>query len=259
MTQDAPAFVPAAPEREVRFLGGATIDGAPVAYVIVMATVVTTLAFVPFSVVLSTGGSFPMSQGVFPLLGWLLGPIAGAVAGTIGALLGVFLAPHTAGIPLVTLLGAAMGALAAGAMRRGWPLVVVLASLSLWAFVGRALSVNGVHLRPAVAGSVVDWSAIILYALPTRGLCLRWLGDARLSRVAAGVALGTWMSAGIAHVVQSSITYYMFNWPEEVWRMLVPIIPLENLARCLIGAVIGTGVISGLRAIGLVKPQGAVY
>src|ERR1700722_16953193 len=103
-------FTPAGPEREVRHLGGATIGGAPVAYIVVLAAVVTTLAFIPFSVVLSTGGSFPMSQGVFPLMGWLLGASGGAVASATGALVGVFLAPHTAGIPLLTLLGAALGA-----------------------------------------------------------------------------------------------------------------------------------------------------
>jgi len=44
---------PAGEEREVRFLGGAAIDGAPVAYIIVLAAVVTALAFIPFSVILA--------------------------------------------------------------------------------------------------------------------------------------------------------------------------------------------------------------
>ena len=41
--------------------------------------------------------------------------------------------------------------------------------------------------------------------------------------------------------------------------MLIPIIPFEMLMRVLIGIVIGGGVIAGLRAIGLVKPENAIY
>jgi hypothetical protein len=41
--------------------------------------------------------------------------------------------------------------------------------------------------------------------------------------------------------------------------MLIPIIPVENIFRCLIGTVIGTGVIAGMRAIGVVKPEKAIY
>jgi ABC-type transport system involved in cytochrome c biogenesis permease component len=110
-----------------------------------------------------------------------------------------------------------------------------------------------------VAGSFVDWSGILLFVLPTRGLCVRWIGAAQLSRVAAGLFLGTWMISGVTHVCQSAISYSLFHWPEKVWITLIPIIPGENLARSLIGAVIGTGVISGLRAIGLLRPREAIY
>src|SRR4051794_6969248 len=99
-------FTPTGAEREVKFLGSAAIDGAPVAYVVVLAAVVTTLAFVPLSVTLASGGSFPMSQGVYALVGWVLGPIAGAVAAGIGTLVGVVFAPHTAGIWPLTVFGA---------------------------------------------------------------------------------------------------------------------------------------------------------
>jgi hypothetical protein len=35
--------------------------------------------------------------------------------------------------------------------------------------------------------------------------------------------------------------------------------PFENLIRSVVGTIIGIGVISGLRAIGLVKPREAIY
>ncbi len=256
---------PAGKERQVKFLGGAAVDGAPVAYIVVLAAVAAALAFIPFSVVLASGGSFPLSQGIHPLIGWLLGPIAGAVASGVGALIGVFLAPHTAGVPVVTVYSAALSSFAAGAMvlgakRRAWWLPLTVIFVICWLlFAGRAVVQNGVGLYAAIAGSFLDWSGILLFALPTRTLAARWINSKNLAWVAAGLFLGTWMVAGVTHVASAVVTYFMFNWPEEVWVTLIPIIPFENLMRCLTGTVIGAGVIAGLRAIGLVKPTEAIY
>jgi len=188
-------------------------------------SVVLVLAFIPFSVILASGGSFPMSQGVYPLVGWLLGPIAGAIASGIGALVGVFLAPHTAGVPVVSVLNGVAASFAAGAMvlggkRKNWwiPLTVVFV-IAWFLFAGRAMVQNGVGLWAAIAGSFLDWSGILLFALPTRTLFAKWIGDESLAKTAAGLFLGTWMISGLAHVLSACITYFMFNWPEEVWSM----------------------------------------
>ena len=257
---------PTGEEREVRFLGGAAIDGAPVAYIIVLAAVVAALGVIPFSVILGSGGSFPMSQSIFPLVGWVLGPIAGAVATGIGRLVGGFLFPHTAGpVPWASIWGAAIASFAAGSMvlgkrRKGWWIALsVLFIVEFLLYVGRAILVNGVDLRVAILTSFVDWSSIVLYLLPTRTLAVRWIGSRDSRRVAAGLFLGTWMIAGISLLSVSTILYQMFNWPEADWIRLIPVIPVEHVIRCLVGAVIGTGVIAGLRAIGLVKPTEATY
>ncbi|MCC6146671.1 MAG: hypothetical protein IT308_03810 [Anaerolineaceae bacterium] len=256
---------PSGEEREVKFLGGASIDGAPVAYIVVLAAVVTALSFIPFSIVMATGGSFPMAQGVYQLVGWVLGPIAGAVASGIGALLGVFIAPQTAGVAPVTVYGAALAAFAAGTMVHGsvrskwWIIPGVIGVGSILFFFGRALLVNGVSLKAVILGGGGQWFGVLLFVLPTRTIFSRWIASKNIGTVAAGLFLGTWASHAIAHVAQSSITYYMYNWPEEVWMLLAGIVPVEYVARCLIGAVIGTGVIAGLRAIGLVKPTYAIY
>lgn len=258
---EPPSFTPRGPEREVRAVHAPTVGGAPVATIIVLSTVVTTLAFIPFSVVLASGGSMPLSQGVFPLVGWLLGPSAGAVASLVGTLTGIFLAPHTAGIPALSLLGAGLGSLAAGAMgRKGLlrPAVAVVAALAYAVYVTLALR-NGVHARVVLAGSIIDWSGILLFALPTCGLCVRWIGSASLSRVSAGLFLGTWMISGLTHACQCAPAYYLFNWPEPVWVTLTPLILVENLTRSLVGAVIGSGVISGLRTLGVLRPREAIY
>jgi hypothetical protein len=256
---------PAGEEREVRLLGAAAIDGAPIAYIVVLAAVVLALSFIPMSVILATGGSFPLSQGIWPLVGWLLGPIAGAIASGIGAILGIFLAPHTAGVPAASIVNAAVTSFAAGSMvlgreRRAWwiPLTVLFV-IAYALFVGRAIVQNGVGLWPAIGASFINWSAILLFALPTRTLFARWIRSENLALTAVGLFMGTWMIAGLGHLTATCIVYYMFNWPEEVWITLIPVIPFEHLMRCLTGTVIGTGVVAGLRAIGLVKPKWAIY
>ncbi len=247
------------------YIGGARIDGAPIAYIVVLSAVCTALAFVPFSVIVALGGSFPLSQAIFPLVGWILGPIAGAVASGVGALVGVFVAPHTAGIPAVRVTGAVVASFVAGSMRHGtrrswwWLPITLMGAICLALFGGRATTQNAVTLWAVIAGAFVDWSALLLFALPTRTLVSKWIGHPNIGRVAAGLGLGTWIAAGSAHLVQSTITYFMYNWPQDVWVTLIPIIPVENLLRAAVGTIIGTGVIAGLRAIGLVKPREAVY
>ena len=256
---------PAGEERQVKVLGGASIDGTPIAYIIVLASVVTALAFIPFSIVLASGGSMPLNQSIFPLVGWLLGPIAGALASGIGTLIGVFFAPYTAGVPAVSIWGAVLASFAAGTMvlgneRKYWYLGLTLLFVIQFCWYGyHAVVQNGVSLNTFIAGSFVDWSGLLLFVLPTRQLFARWINSPKIGLVAIGVFLGTWTIWGVTHLSLTTITYYIFNWPEEVWITLIPIIPVENLIRSVAGTVIGTGVISGLRAINLVKPKQAIY
>jgi len=153
---------PIGEEREVNFISGATIDGAPVSYMVVLASVVLAMSFFPMSAILAMGGSFPMSQGVLGLVGWVVGPIAGAVSSGIGALIGIFLAPHTAGIPFIRIWGSVITSFAAGAMVLGakrnkwWFWVWLYALLSLLYFIGRAVFINGVGVWVALANSFVD-------------------------------------------------------------------------------------------------------
>jgi len=54
--------IPEGKEREVRAIGGAAIDGTPIAYIIVLASVTTVLAFIPFSITLGSGKGIPLSH-----------------------------------------------------------------------------------------------------------------------------------------------------------------------------------------------------
>jgi hypothetical protein len=251
-------------ERQIKRVSGAAIDGAPITYVIAFAAVVAALAAVPLSIVIGTGKSFPLSQAIYPLAGWVLGPVAGAVADGVGALVGTWLFPQTTTVPVATIFGATMAGLAAGVMRaprerRGW--WVPLGALFLLVFlvyVGRAILVNGVRWWAALAGSTIDWTALLLFLLPTRTLCGRWIAGEGAKR-SVGLFLGTWIAAGLAHLCAAVIVDFVYNSPEVVWLTIAPLAPLEHTLRALVGTVVGTGVIAGLRATGLVKPEHAVY
>lgn len=262
MKQNLP---PAGEERQFQTVSGASVDGAPIAYIIVLAAVVTALSFIPFSIVLASGGGMPLSQSVLPLMGWLLGPIAGAVASGIGALVGVFLAPYTAGVPALSIAGAMLNSFAAGTMvigneRRAWRFgLTVLLLIQFFIYGYQAIARNGIPVNIFIAGSFINWSGLLLFVLPTARLFARWINSPNVGLVALGLFLGTWTISGVSHLSAASISYLIFNWPEEIWIALIPIIPGENLIRCVAGTVIGTGVISGLRAIKLVKPKQAIY
>ncbi|BBA78717.1 hypothetical protein RGRSB_0085 [cyanobacterium endosymbiont of Rhopalodia gibberula] len=251
-------------EREVKTSGGSSVDGTPLDYIVVLSTVVTVLALIPFSITIGSGGLFPMSQGIFPLVGWLLGPLAGAITSGMGTLIGVFLAPHTAGIPLISIWGAVIASFTAGVMssRKGniyWRFgLTFVFIIELILYTRHALS-NGVSFSTIIAGSLIDWSGILLFTLPTCSLIAQCISSKKPFFVTVGVFFGTWMIMGLSHLNQVFITYYIFNWPEETWLFLIPIIPLENLVRSLIGTFIGIRVIYGLRAIGLMKPKQAIY
>src|SRR5215831_5126430 len=103
--------------REVHIRGRVTIAGAPVAYVAMLAAVIAGLSLIPFSIVLGTGGgTFPLSEALFALVGIVLGPSAGAVTVLVGRVIGVGFAPYTAGSGLLSAFCAVIGPIASGTM-----------------------------------------------------------------------------------------------------------------------------------------------
>lgn len=257
--------VPSAKERKVEFLGSVLIDGAPIAYIATLSAIVLGLAVIPLSIVIGSGKSFPMSQAIYPLVGWILGPVAGAVANGLGAWVGTWLFPHTTTVPFATVVGAIFGGFAAGAMRgegkrrQWWILVAALGGIAFVWYAWRAVVINGVELYAMLLGSFIDWSALLLYILPTRSLFSKQIASADPRQMAVGLFLGTWSIAGLTHLASGVFVYFIINWPNPIWLAIAPFAPLEHLLRCLVGAIIGSGVIRGLRAVGLVKPKYAVY
>ena len=254
-----------AKEREIGRIATVSIDGSPVSYVVALAAVVAVLAFIPMSVIVSIGGSFPLSQGVLPLVGFVLGPFAGAAANVIGVVVGIFIAPHTSGVPFVSVISAALVAFFAGTMvlggkRKFWYLInsafVLIGMIVIGA---RAVFINGVRPWVMPAFFAQHIVCLILYTLPTRKLLSKWISSGNAAKLAASLFIATWINSAMINVIGTVFTYYMYNWPEEVFVVLIPVIPVEMIFRSVTGAVIGAGVITGLRGIGLVKPKNALY
>ncbi len=268
-----PASPPGAPgiqeepqgaERTVRTHVPSSIGGAPVSYVVMLASVVAVLSFIPFSLAFASGGSFPMAQGVYPLTGWLLGPVAGMTASGLGALAGVFLAPHTAGIPWITVGGAVLGAgFASCIVARGRRALGLAASLLgvgvLVAYFQQATEGYGVRPGVFLAAYVSHLGALTLFVLPTRRWIGRLIASPDLRRVWFGLFLGTWSATGIMMLCESFTAYSLLHWPSQLFLVFAGIVPVEEAARSTIGAVVGTGVIAGLRALSLMRPPGARY
>jgi hypothetical protein len=258
---------PLGEERIVKQKSGAEIDGSPITYIVVLAAVIMVLALVPIpiSIVIGSGKNFPISQGIYPLMGWLLGPIAGAITNAVGALGGVIIAPHTTTSRLGTIIGAALGGFAAGVMGKKeqrewwWIPVSALNIIFLILYAGRAIFVNHANWLHVVLGTFIDWSALLLFLLPSRSYFARCLQDEKMTSVSIGLFGGTWIISGLTHLCTGMFVYSIINWPSESWLLFAPLAPLEHAIRCLVGMVIGTGVIAGLRAIGLSKPTQGLY
>ena len=261
MTADG---TPKGEEREVERVSGVTVDGAPIAYIIVWAAIVFGLSFVPLpiSMVLGIGGTFPLSQTVYPVLGFILGPWAGALAAGIGRLLGVFSAPHTSTVGILSTIVAMATAAAGGLLveKKGhtWLLAPIVFVLALVFYIASGLG-SGVTLGLALLSTAVNWIGILLWLLPTRMLARDWIARQGTARLAAGLALGSWIVNTSSYIVPNALFYPIFKWPPAQWTLLAGVAPVEHLFRTLAGAVIGVGVITGLRAIGLVKPSRAGY
>ena len=191
--------------------------------------------------------------------------MAGALAVGVGALGGVILAPHTTTNPLATILGATLGGLAAGTMtnekeRRWWWIPLLFVFIVAYALYGdRAVVQNGAAWSVVLFATFINWSALLLFALPTRRLVGNRLKSTDLKQLSTGLFLGTWIVAGLSHLSTATVVYFIINWPNENWLVFAPFAPIEHFIRALVGAVIGTGVIAGLRAAGLVKPRHARY
>ncbi len=240
------------------------IAGSPTSYIALLAAVTAVLQMIPFSVVLGSGVSFPLSLAVTGLIGVLLGPVAGTLSVIIGSAIGVMIAPHTAFLGPLTILVLGSSALAGGLMSHGkklWVAVYLIAASVIW----WALYIIS-------AGMPKNWVVMLQpwrYLLPAAVLLIPGITEKATAmlrspnKFALAVALGyfIWISSMVDHTISSIVgNELIFQLPEEVWSVLiVGVIGAERGALTLVGMVIGTGVITGLRQMGARRPEKSVW
>lgn len=259
------ADIPKGRRRDVTAVGGVTIGGAPVSYVAIMAAIVAVLAFIPASVVIGgTGAGWPLHDAVHPLIGLLLGPIAGPIASAIGILVGQAIAPHTSLGPTGFLIGVGSAFAVGMVTRRGrweWAVAVavVLALHVVYLFQALAFGISpGLWLSNAIT---VTLGIVLISIPPIRHWANDTIRDEHPSWWQLLVALYIpFFFGSVAGIQLNWVPAFAINpWPAEVWPVLIPIIAIERVVFPLIGALIGVGVITGLRRTAFAKPKYASF
>jgi hypothetical protein len=255
---------PQGEKREVKGLGGVTIGGTPVAYIAIMAAIVTVFAFIPASVVIGGGGGgWPLHDALHPLVGLLLGPIAGPLASVVGMLVGNAVAPYTNLGPESPLMGL-MSALAVGCVtQKGkwyWmvPWVITLVAHVVYFFLAAA---QGIGFLLWFSNVFLVTLALILIAIPpVRNWAVEAVQTGGLNwRTGVGMYIIFLFGSTAGIQMIWTIGYARSPWPAEVWPPLVPVIILERGVFTLIGVLIGLAVITALRRSPFVKPKSAGY
>jgi hypothetical protein len=258
------AGAPKGERREVKGLGGVTIGGAPVAYVAILAAIVTVFAFIPASVVVGAGGGgWPLHDAIHPLVGLILGPIAGPIASVIGILLGQALAPYTSLGPYTFTMGL-MSAFAAGMVmshnRNAWivPWVLILILHIIYFILPISRGVEPIVWFPKTF--TITLSLILIAIPPVRHWVVNTIRE-------GGVTWQTFLATYILFLFASTggqqalwVPAYATNpWPNTAWALNVPLILAERTLFPLIGTFIAMGVMAGLRRSTFVKPAMAGY
>lgn len=241
------------------------IYGAPISYVALLGAVTAVLQLIPFSVVLGSGVSFPLSLATGPLIGILLGPWAGTIAVLVGGAIGVLIAPHTAFLGPLTLLVLIMSPLATGLIVTGRSYIVgiylLLAAVVWWGVFFLIIGFPSEHMAALLQPWRYVVPGILLLVPGLTDKAVRLLQSEERLPLAAGLGYILWIGLQADHAMSSVVgNEILFPLPAEVWSFLtLAVIGAERGALTLVGIVIGLGVIFGLRRMGIRKPEQGVW
>jgi len=249
---------PKGTEREVSTSRRITIGGAPISYVALFAAAIGVTALIPFSILIGTGQAFPFSEFLIPLSGIVLGPIGGLVAGLVGGFIGLAIAPYTAPNGILAPITPALGAMAVGFLvqkgKRAWWGTAILA-VALGIFTIKGLVINGVYPLWLIGAVAVAWIALILELTPLRPLAAGWLRSKNFGLVAVGLVIISFMGTSTAMIVNNAIGFFLFQIPNDIWPIFIPVVQTERSIVTVGATIIGLGVIAGLRQLRMVRPS----
>jgi hypothetical protein len=240
-----------------------TIGGAPISYVALFAAALGVTALIPF-MIMTTGKAFPVSELLTALAGIVLGPVGGFVAGLVGGAIGLVIAPYTAANGILAPLTPALGAMAAGYFvqrtNKKW-LGVLILTVALAVFTFKGLVIN--RVTPAYwlfLAVIVAWISLLIAVTPLQTLAANWLRSKNVTLLVVGVAIVTFMGTCTAMIVNNAIGIWLFQTPNDIWPVFVPIVTGERALITVAGTVLSVAVILGLRRLRLVRPtEGGWY
>ena len=217
-----------------------------VSAIAIFAAIQAVVTVIPFSIAIGVSGSITLGVVTAPLIGLLLGPLTGGFSVLVGALIGLFLNPAGAIFGILTPLPAALGALAAGFIRKGRGYVPAMIIL---------LCVGAFYLHPfGRAAMFYPWLnvvAMILAFSPVADLAANYFASNGLKKITFAVAIAGFVGTMTDHTFGSALAIWYYNLPADIWNLVMYIYPVERIITVAIVTVVGTAVYYRLKLSGM--------
>lgn len=217
-----------------------------VALISVFAALYVVLVYIPLFYIFGAYGQFITAAIIIaPIIGIVLGPVGGALATAIGGAVGMVL---TGSMPMgvFSFLPGTFNALCVGLTFRGkWYASAVIFAAFIVAFAA----------LPSIGDAKyfvwLDALALLLLLTPASTLAVKYVKGTNPQELVLGVGTLAFIGVLIDHIVGSFIFQLLTPLPQSVWETVAFIYPVERLLVTIVAAIVGAGIIRGLKAYGL--------
>lgn len=216
-----------------------------VTFVAIFAGLYAVLGYIPLFYILGTYGQYMSANLIIvPIIGIVLGPVGGTLAAAIGGVIGMIV---TGNMPLsvFSFLPGTFHALCIGLTFRGKR----YASATIF-----AVFILAFTLLPSIgAVKYFVWLHVfalllLLSAAPT--LAVKYVKGTSYQKLLVGVGILAFIGVLIQHIVGSFIFQLLTVSDEHLWATLAFFYPIERLLATIVVAIIGAGVVRGVKASG---------
>ena len=229
------------------------------AVVAVWAAVCAAGFLLPTVPIWGTGSVFSVSSALAPLSGIFFGPVAGALCSAAGGFIGSLIAPHTAWMGLGTFIIGTVTAFTAGCIAWGkWPPVMINKSGSFIVSGGIIVYIIGTVLWfTQETGRNVTLLPLVSYTLGftamIAGIIFARRIFARKSRLLKFPVIWLCAFGGLTGgaSVGNFFSLVLYKLPDEVWKALAFVQPVERSIFALGAMFIGVPLLEGLNKIGI--------
>lgn len=222
------------------------LNARDVALTSIFAALYVALGYIPLFYIFGSYGQYMTAALIFaPITGIVLGPVGGGLATAIGGIIGMML---TGNMPMgiFSFLPGTFGALCVGLTYRGrWYASAVIFAFFIVAFAA---------LPSIGAAKYYVWLhafALLLLVSPASTLAVEYTKSLDPQKLVFGVSILAFIGVLVDHIVGSFLYQLLYPLPESVWATFAFVYPLERLLVTIVAAIIGVGIIKGVKASGL--------